>query len=595
MTDDGTRHVEIEERVAGPDGQPVVVRRHRYSGVDAAGLAGDFAGDDSLVTVEDVSALPLVADWQELEDGVPRALAARGFVPLEGAVVTFVAANAGVAGDDLAVSVHPSATDPDLFAVVVERREADGTYTVLGRFESETIDTLDASVNGAAIAVVVDGDPSLAGLRPLPVVRAHLAGGADGVPAALELPVSGLEIEAANEGTWGNALQVRVDRDTRDPDDDTLFNLTVEEMNEEGRAVATEVFRNLSVDPASPRFAATIVNQQSQLVRLGEDLPDVAPPATPGAVVLGGGDDGGDLTDQDFIGVGMRDAKEGLFRLQDVDLINLLVIPPLTRELDVPETLWTEALQYARERRAMVIIDPPSGWTRPDLAIAGIEQLAGLRNPNSVLYFPRVRAADPLRDNALETFASSGIVAGIMSRTDGERGVWKSPAGLEVGLVGVRELAYRLIDGEVGQLNPLGINCLQVRPAAGPVVWGARTLHGDDRLASDWKYLSVRRLALYIEESLYRGTQWAVFEPNDFVLWQQLRLSIGTFLNNLFRRGAFQGESPTDAYYVRCDDETTTQADIDLGIVNVEVGFRPLKPAEFVVIRIRQMAGQVAG
>lgn len=596
VEDDGTRHVDIEERAAGPDGQPVVVRRQRFSGADAAALLAAFQADESLVTVEEFADLPGVADWQEFDPGDAPALPARSALPLEvNEALSFQAAAAGADGNQLFVSILPSATDADVFAVVIERRNDDDTFTNLGTFEAQTVGSVAADVNGAALDVVVTGDPSTLTQRPLPVIRAPLAGGDDAAEATLDLPVAGLAVSAANPGVWGDQLRVRVDHNTRDPDDETLFNLTVEDVNDNGRAVATEVFRNLSVDPASPRFAATIIAQQSLLVRLDEEPPDLAPRETAAPIALAGGQDGGDLTEDEFIGPGREAAKEGLFRLADVDLFNLLVIPPLTRDVDVSDTLWTEALRYCRERRSMLLIDPPSGWTRPDQAITGIEQLAGLRDPNSVMYFPRVRGADPLRDNALETFAASGLMAGVISRIDAQRGVWKSPAGLEAGLVGVRELAYNLIDGEVGQLNPLGINCLQVRPAAGPVAWGARTLHGDDRLASDWKYLAVRRLALYIEESLYRGSQWAVFEPNDFVLWQQLRLSIGTFMNNLFRRGAFQGESPADSFYVKCDDETTTQADIDLGIVNIEVGFRPLKPAEFVVIRIRQMAGQVAG
>ena len=146
---------------------------------------------------------------------------------------------------------------------------------------------------------------------------------------------------------------------------------------------------------------------------------------------------------------------------------------------------------------------------------------------------------------------------------------------------------------ENGELNPLGVNCLRLRPAAGPVVWGSRTLAGNDLLASEWKYLPVRRVALFIEESLYRGTQWAVFEPNDEPLWAELRLNIGAFMQNLFRQGAFQGTTPRDAYFVKCDKETTTQNDINLGMVNVLVGFAPLKPAEFVFIRLQQMAGRI--
>ena len=159
---------------------------------------------------------------------------------------------------------------------------------------------------------------------------------------------------------------------------------------------------------------------------------------------------------------------------------------------------------------------------------------------------------------------------------------------------GVADLTVKLTDGENGQLNPLGVNCLRTFPAAGNVVWGARTLQGDDRLASEWKYIPVRRLALFLEESLLRGTQWVVFEPNDEPLWAQIRLNVGAFMQTLFRQGAFQGQTPQDAYFVKCDKETTTQNDINLGIVNIVVGFAPLKPAEFVIIHIQQLAGQLA-
>jgi len=125
------------------------------------------------------------------------------------------------------------------------------------------------------------------------------------------------------------------------------------------------------------------------------------------------------------------------------------------------------------------------------------------------------------------------------------------------------------------------------------VVWGARTRRGDDGMADEYKYVPVRRLALFLEESLYRGTQWVVFEPNDEPLWAQIRLNVGAFMHNLFRQGAFQGTTPKDAYFVRCDRETTTQSDINLGIVNIHVGFAPLKPAEFVVLKIQQIPGDI--
>jgi len=143
-------------------------------------------------------------------------------------------------------------------------------------------------------------------------------------------------------------------------------------------------------------------------------------------------------------------------------------------------------------------------------------------------------------------------------------------------------------------LNPLAINCLRNFPVYGPVCWGARTLNGSDQQADDYKYIPVRRLALFIEESLFRGTQWVVFEPNDTPLWAQIRLNVGAFMQNLFRQGAFQGSTPQDAYFVKCDSTTNPQSTINLGIVNIIVGFAPLKPAEFVVIQIQQIAGQIA-
>jgi phage tail sheath protein FI len=157
----------------------------------------------------------------------------------------------------------------------------------------------------------------------------------------------------------------------------------------------------------------------------------------------------------------------------------------------------------------------------------------------------------------------------------------------------VRGMTYGLTDPENGVLNPLGLNCFRTFPIYGPVSWGARTLVGSDAEGSEWKYVPVRRTALMLEESLFRGTKWVVFEPNDASLWAQIRLNVGAYLHSLFRLGAFQGSSPREAYYVKCDAETTTQDDINKGIVNIEVGFAPLKPAEFVVITIKQIAGQL--
>jgi phage tail sheath protein FI len=321
-------------------------------------------------------------------------------------------------------------------------------------------------------------------------------------------------------------------------------------------------------------------------------VPGVRPSAVTTAATFGSGDDGNLLTQNQFTGVGMQAAKTGLFALEKADLFNLLCIPPYLEDGNVDGALLSAAAAYCEERRAMLLVDPDSTWNDKDDAKTAIATFA-TSSKNAALFFPRLRQPNPLLDNQVEDFAPCGAVAGVFARTDSQRGVWKAPAGLEATLVGVPQLSVPLTDGEIGELNPLGINCLKTMPGAGRLVWGARTLQGNDILASEWKYIPVRRTALYIEESLYRGTQWVVFEPNDEPLWAQIRLNVGAFMHSLFRQGAFQGTTPREAYFVKCDKETTTQDDINRGIVNIIVGFAPLKPAEFVVIKLQQMAGQI--
>jgi phage tail sheath protein FI len=295
----------------------------------------------------------------------------------------------------------------------------------------------------------------------------------------------------------------------------------------------------------------------------------------------------------DFTPANGETDKKGLYALEDADLLNLLCIPPYLATGNVDPGLISDAAAYCEKRRAILLVDSRGEWNDTASAKAGVAGV-GTNSKNAALFFPRLRQPNPLHNNQMEDFVPCGAVAGIFARTDMNRGVWKAPAGLEATLVGVPELSVPLTDVENGELNPLGINCLRTMPAAGRIVWGARTLQGDDRLASEWKYVPVRRTALFIEESLYRGTQWVVFEPNDEPLWAQIRLNLGAFMHNLFRQGAFQGTTPRDAYFVKCDKETTTQNDINLGIVNIVVGFAPLKPAEFVIIKIQQIAGQIA-
>ncbi|WP_233841174.1 phage tail sheath C-terminal domain-containing protein [Dyella sp. 2HG41-7] len=292
----------------------------------------------------------------------------------------------------------------------------------------------------------------------------------------------------------------------------------------------------------------------------------------------------------------------GIYALQKVDLFNLLCIPDATRAnkgdpsaLDPninTSAIYSAAIAMCDQRRAFLLIDPPPNVVSVAAAVDWKSSTLGVVDPNGAAFFPRLRLPDPLNNYQLRTFAPSGVVAGVYATTDGSRGVWKAPAGTAAVLNGVQSMVYKLTDAENGVLNPLGLNCFRNFPVYGSVLWGARTLVGADAMANQWKYVPVRRTALFIEESLYRGTQWVVFEPNDEPLWASIRLNVGGFMQTLFLKGAFQGSTPAQAYFVKCDSETTTQTDIDNGIVNILVGFAPLKPAEFVVIQIEQIAGQ---
>lgn len=377
-----------------------------------------------------------------------------------------------------------------------------------------------------------------------------------------------------------------------------LFNLTILELQETEnflgkkvvRTVRSEKFQNLPI-PESELEGKELMEgrlRDSQLVRYksGWKVSETTEPA-----VASGGANGDSPSP--------AHAKEKLDLLDDVDLFNLLCIPSFTRgESLVGDTdgnaLLAAAATSCEKNRAILLVDPPKAWHDAKTAKENSSEIDLFRSKNAACYFPNVKMADPLRDGTLQEFAPCGVVSGMIARTDVTRGVWKAPAGQDDGkLRGVQELATKMSDGENGLLNPLGINCLRSFPIIGNVAWGARTLVGADLLANEWKYLPVRRLALFLEESLYRGTHWAVFEPNDEPLWAQLRLNVGAFMQNLFRQGAFQGQSPKEAYLVKVDKETTTQNDVNQGIVNIHVGFAPLKPAEFVILKFQQLAGQI--
>jgi phage tail sheath protein FI len=216
----------------------------------------------------------------------------------------------------------------------------------------------------------------------------------------------------------------------------------------------------------------------------------------------------------------------------------------------------------------------------------------GVDTRHAAVFWPRLQI--PQQTSPMpKTIDPSGSIAGLMARTDGRFGVWTAPAGLEATIRGVVGLSRVISDEENGELNPRALNAIRLFPS-GVVSWGARMMVGaDDTGNIDDKYIPVRRTMLFIEESLYRGLKFAVFQPNAEPLWASIRLAAGSFMNGLMRQGAFASRNKAEAYYVLCDATTTTETDRNLGIVNVIVAFAPLKPAEFVVLTVRQIAGQV--
>ena len=276
---------------------------------------------------------------------------------------------------------------------------------------------------------------------------------------------------------------------------------------------------------------------------------------------------------------------KGVRALDSVDLFALLALPGITAP-----AILASAADYCRERRAFLIVDPPQNIRTPVEMGQFIRTGVLPKTSDGAIFFPWTKVSDPLADGQPRAVSPSGTIAGIIARTDNTRAVWKSPAGPGANLLGVKSLEYNLTDHENEPLNALGVNCLRVFSTFGAVAWGSRTLEGADALASEWKYIPVRRTALFIGESIDRGTTWAVFEPNDEPLWARIRDSVGSFLHALFVAGAFRGSTPREAFFVKCDRETTTAADIGNGIVNIVVGFAPLRPAEFVVIKIQHRA-----
>ena len=332
------------------------------------------------------------------------------------------------------------------------------------------------------------------------------------------------------------------------------------------------------VSPAPPNFGLTFPDLTSSVPLVYNPSPDPS---------------WGTFRASDFKDVFKQDRS-----LDKVPIFNLLVIPGVA-----DNGISSAGLAFCERKYAFMILDPSeiaaADSQSPDppyKLMATFKEDGSIPNStNGAVYFPYLLSSDPITGKQIQ-LPPSGYVAGIYARTDLNRGVWKAPAGLETTLLNTTGVVERgrMTDRRQGTLNQIGVNCLRSFPGIGTVVYGARTLVGSDTNTAfqQWKYVPVRRMALFIEQTLLRNLGWVVFEPNDEPLWSAIRTSIKGFMLSLFNRGAFQGATPSQAFQVKCDQSTTTQTDIDKGIVNIIVAFAPLKPAEFVIIKIAQLAGQ---
>lgn len=275
--------------------------------------------------------------------------------------------------------------------------------------------------------------------------------------------------------------------------------------------------------------------------------------------------------------VGSSKKRSGIYAL-DRTGFNLLCIPPYDRQT-TSITTYRRALSCCKKNGAILLIDSPNSWKTAGDVKKNLNRFPS--DKDTVIYFPRVKTKEG------SSLVPCGAVAGMIARTDYSRGVWKAPAGSDAVIHGIEELTVSINDNEINELSSFGVNCLRKTPDGRFLVWGART-----REDSEWKYVPVRRTFLFLESSLKNGLEWTVFEPNDEPLWSSIRNSVITFMEGLFRQGAFMGRTSMEAYFVRCDRSTMTQNDINNGIVNLQVGFAPLKPAEFVEIQIRLGAKQ---
>lgn len=451
--------------------------------------------------------------------------------------------------------------------------------------------------------------------RPTDAADVAFTGGSDGAGGTQATGPVPIAISAVNEGAWGNNIQVTITSSSdNDPNNFALrvfYNTTPVETFDRLTYQGSPTLLPNADNPAN--YARTVVNSGSEYIAITADFNAVPTKGAP-AISLQGGNDGQVGLNVDYIGQAASDntvAGTGLHALDKITDVNLIAIPGqgdpnvvnkgmeycYTRQLQdcfFLGDVGTLDINSARRddaapdvfRISQVVIFATTGFGSTPQPL---DKTAG---QFGAIYYPWVWATDPIGigRNPRILLPPSGFVAGIYARIDNSRGVFKAPAGAEAGVFGALSPVTYVSDAEQDQLNPINVNVIRTVPGSGIVVWGTRTIGSD----ASWRYIPVRRMAIFIRVSIYYGIQWAVFEPNDEPLWASLRLNIRSFMLTQFRAGAFQGSKPDDAFFVKCDSTTTTQQDIDNGVVNILVGFAPLKPAEFVVLKLSQKVNQPA-
>jgi uncharacterized protein len=447
-------------------------------------------------------------------------------------------------------------------------------------------------------------------------------------PATAGLTLGGgagaITFAAANQGAWGSNIWVQIVPSSDGAADNFKLLVAYGSTLAEAQGNVVEAYDGVTysgsptllpgaIHPGS--YARALVNSRSEYIAITGDF--TAHPATSVLTPLTGGSDG-DTRAVNFLGAPAPDntvTGKGIYALDKITDVNIIAIPG---QGDIATV--NGGMEYCNNQRPLEdcffigdvgsIVDGSGATNVPaarrddatptvnTIALARAFATSGINGTlidkaagdYGAVYFPWVYAPDPIGAgrNPRILLPPSGFLAGIYARIDNSRGVFKAPAGTEAGIAGALAPFVNTSDPEQDQLNPVMVNVLRTVPGSGLVVWGARTIGSD----ASWRYVPVRRMAIFLRVSIYNGIQWAVFEPNDEPLWASLRLNIRSFMLTQFRAGAFQGGKPDDAFFVKCDSSTTTQQDIDNGVVNILVGFAPLKPAEFVVLKLSQKVDQ---